>query len=79
MAVSGASTAEIATVQVPLLAALEPSGVIVQLGYADVLDGFNESYVHARLMQVCDEVQRVTRDAAVPVIGMPPLPRRRGR
>ncbi len=48
--------------------------MILQLGYADVLDGFDESYVHARVVQICDEIQRVTRDAAVTVIGMPPLP-----
>lgn len=27
------------------------------------------------MVQVCDEVQRVTRDAAMTVIGMPPLSR----
>ncbi len=74
LATPDASTAETVAVQVPQIANIDPAGVVVQLGCTDVLDGFDESYVHARVVEICDELQNVARDAVVTVVGMPPLP-----
>lgn len=74
LATPGASTAEIAARQVPRLASIGPSRVILQLGHTDVLDGFDESYVHARIVELCDELQRVAGHPAVTVVAMAPLP-----
>lgn len=71
LAVADASIAQIAAGQVPQLRALDPSVVVVQLGPRDLLDGFDESYFHAGVVQVCDGIQQAAPAASVTIVAVP--------
>lgn len=68
----GATTAEVAAVQVPQLHDLAPAQVVLQLGSQDLVDGYDESYFHARVVELCDAIMRTAPRAEVAVVAVPP-------
>ncbi len=58
-AVEGATTATLLALQLPKLHELKPDYVAVQIGYRDILDGFDESYYHARIVELFDALQEL--------------------
>jgi lysophospholipase L1-like esterase len=71
LASPGATTAEVAAVQVPRLRDLAPAQVVLQLGSQDLVDGYDESYFHARVVELCDAIMRAAPRAEVAVVAMP--------
>lgn len=72
LAMPGATTAEVAAVQVPQLHDLAPAQVVLQLGSQDLVDGYDESYFHARVVELCDAIQQTAPQAEVEIAAVPP-------
>lgn len=71
LAEEGASLAEVVVRQLPRI---DPSGVariVVAPGSRDLLDGYDESYIHARIVEILDTLVRIVPNAAVEVSGFP--------
>ncbi len=73
LATSDATTAEIAAVQLPRLQGLNPTRVVLQLGGRDLVDGYDESYFHARVVEICDAIAHAAPDAEVGLVAIPPF------
>lgn len=71
LATPRATTAEVAAVQLPQLHDLAPIQVVLQLGPQDLLEGYDESYFHARVVELCDGILRAAPRAEVDVIAVP--------
>jgi hypothetical protein len=68
-----ASLAEVIARQLPRIEAAGVTELRVILGTRDLLDGYDESYIHARLVELLDSVTLVVPDARVVVHGFPPV------
>lgn len=73
LAEAGASLGEVTARQVLRLVGQPLARVLVCPGPADVLAGHDESFVHAEVVALCDALRRAAPDAAVLIVGFPPL------
>lgn len=48
-----------------------PGHVVLLLGPQDLLDGYDESYFHARVVEICDAIHRTAPEADVEVVAIP--------
>ena len=71
LATDGPGLAEVLASQLPKIRAIVSSRGIVQLGPRDLLDGYDESYVHARLVELCDGIAREAPKAYIIFQGIP--------
>ncbi len=56
LAYASATTAELIAHQLPAVRDMRPDYISIQIGWNDVLDGFDEPYCHARMVEIYDQL-----------------------
>lgn len=73
LATADASLAEVVAGQLPRIGERASSRIVFAPGPRDLLDGFDESYIHARIVEILDTLVRVAPGVPVVVYGFPPV------